>query len=180
MNHNFFFWWLQKLKVSMVDTICMSKHCHSNIEWGFMYYGVISQMLDIIPAVASQLEDFGLNDCITSWRWQELCFLLHSLLGAYSSLWNAIFIFWMHNRKSVPLSLVMYILPLDCGLRSAPLWAFLHASVAAEFQLFLCCVWVSKSTVISSLQEQEKVWARGARDCHLHQAGWFCPCSSKA
>lgn len=40
----------------MVDIICMSKHFHSNIEWGFMYFGVLSHMLDIIPAVASQLK----------------------------------------------------------------------------------------------------------------------------
>lgn len=50
----------------MVDRICTSKHCHSTIEWGFMYFRVLSQMLDTIPAVASQLEGFGINGRFTS------------------------------------------------------------------------------------------------------------------
>lgn len=50
----------------MVDIICMSKHCHPNIEWGFIYFCVLSHMLDIIPAVASQLEGLGINDFFTS------------------------------------------------------------------------------------------------------------------
>lgn len=42
----------------------------------------------------------------------------------------------MHNMEIIPFSLVTYILAfIDCRLRNAALWGFLHANVGARFHL---------------------------------------------
>lgn len=119
--------------MNLLDEICVSKHSHPDIERGFMCFCVLSLMLYVTPAVASETKGSSINECFTFWRWKELCSLVR---GAHSGLQNAVLVFWMHNMKTVPFSLVMYVLPsTGCRLRNAALWGFLDTNVGAWFQL---------------------------------------------
>lgn len=117
-------WCLQKLKVSLLDTVCNS---HPNIKWGVY-------VLLYPYSNAWYNSSSGFTDERFQHKW--ILHLLKVRGAVFPCARRPLKCNSLHNIKSIPFSLVMHILPFpNCRLRNAALWGILNVSVGAWFQL---------------------------------------------